>query len=226
MRAPPALDALVELPAGRYELGEPGEERACELSALLIGRWPVVNADVRRFLDATGRSVPAAVEAETLAHHPATGLSARRRGGVLRLGERGARPPRAPADRGRVGGGGARARRPPLSVGRDVRPRPLRVRGGRLGLDGAGRRAPGRRRPVRGRAAGRQRLGVGRRPHRGRLERRARRQLPRPRWGLRASRAQPADPERATITTGFRIAVSGGRTPPVAIERGTGCPRS
>ena len=28
-------------------------------------------------------------------------------------------------------------------------------------------------------------------------------------WGLRASRAQPADPERATNTTGFRIAKGG-----------------
>ena len=29
-------------------------------------------------------------------------------------------------------------------------------------------------------------------------------------WGLRASRAQPADPERATNTTGFRVVVDGG----------------
>ena len=48
MRAVPALDALVELPAGRYEVGEPGEERACEVGALLIGRWPVVNARLPR----------------------------------------------------------------------------------------------------------------------------------------------------------------------------------
>ena len=38
-------------------------------------------------------------------------------------------------------------------------------------------------------------------------------------WGLRASRAQPADPERATNTTGFRIATtSGGRMPPADIK--------
>ena len=33
----PALDELVEVPAGRYEVGEPGEERACDLASLLIG---------------------------------------------------------------------------------------------------------------------------------------------------------------------------------------------
>src|SRR3954447_2114429 len=68
----PALDELVEVPAGRYEVGEPGEERSRELSALLIGRWPVVNADVREFL---GRRAAPAHDAETLADHPATGLT-------------------------------------------------------------------------------------------------------------------------------------------------------
>lgn len=39
-------------------------------------------------------------------------------------------------------------------------------------------------------------------------------------WGLRASRVQSADPERATSTTGFRIVIvlSGGRTPPADIK--------
>jgi iron(II)-dependent oxidoreductase len=42
-------------------------------------------------------------------------------------------------------------------------------------------------------------------------------------WGLRASRVQPADPERATNTTGFRIATtSGGRMPPPTSRRGSG----
>jgi eukaryotic-like serine/threonine-protein kinase len=31
-------------------------------------------------------------------------------------------------------------------------------------------------------------------------------------WGLRASRTQPADPQRPTRTTGFRIAVDPGRS--------------
>jgi hypothetical protein len=38
-REVPALDALVELPAGRYTLGEPGEERVVELDRVLIGRY-------------------------------------------------------------------------------------------------------------------------------------------------------------------------------------------
>jgi formylglycine-generating enzyme len=41
-RDSPALDTLVELPAGRYTLGEPGEERTVELGRVLIGRYPVV----------------------------------------------------------------------------------------------------------------------------------------------------------------------------------------
>jgi toxoflavin biosynthesis protein ToxD len=75
MRAVPALNALVELPAGTYEVGEPGEERVVELRGVRIGRWPVTNAEYGGFLRATGRDLPAAVAAEPLADHPATGLS-------------------------------------------------------------------------------------------------------------------------------------------------------
>ena len=75
MGAVPALDELVEVPGGRYELGEPGAERVCTISALLIGRWPVVNAHVHRFAAATGHPVPRTVSAELLVDHPATGLS-------------------------------------------------------------------------------------------------------------------------------------------------------
>src|SRR5919198_3033286 len=71
----PALDELVEVPAGRYELGGPGEERTGDIGTLLIGRWPVVNAHVARFAAATGRAVPATATAEPLAEHPATGMS-------------------------------------------------------------------------------------------------------------------------------------------------------
>jgi formylglycine-generating enzyme required for sulfatase activity len=46
-RTIPALDDLVELPAGRYTLGEPGEERVVELGRVLIGRYPVCNAHLR-----------------------------------------------------------------------------------------------------------------------------------------------------------------------------------
>jgi formylglycine-generating enzyme required for sulfatase activity len=37
------VDAFVELPAGSYTVGEPGEERVVELGRVLIGRYPVVN---------------------------------------------------------------------------------------------------------------------------------------------------------------------------------------
>ena len=75
--------------------------------------------------------------------------------------------------------------------GHVVRPRVLRVRRVGLGVDGAGHRASGGREPLRSRAARRQRLGVGVRPHRGRrLARGPRRLLPRPRVG-RARRARP-----------------------------------
>jgi formylglycine-generating enzyme required for sulfatase activity len=61
-RAIPSLDALVELPAGRYLLGEPGEERAVELERVLIGRYPVCNAHMGR-------------HDELLADHPATNVT-------------------------------------------------------------------------------------------------------------------------------------------------------
>ena len=67
--------SVVELPAGRYELGEPGEERVVELHGVGIGRWPVTTAELRRFLEATGRHVPAPQAADALADHPATGLT-------------------------------------------------------------------------------------------------------------------------------------------------------
>jgi formylglycine-generating enzyme required for sulfatase activity len=69
----PRLDAHVVVPAGRYDVGEPGEERVCELHALLIGRWPVTNAQLCRFAEDTGR--PAEPRFTELADHPATGVT-------------------------------------------------------------------------------------------------------------------------------------------------------
>ena len=73
------LDESVELPAGSYRLGEPGEERAVGLDRVRLGRWPVVNSQARRFFEATGRSADAMLadrlEAPALADHPVTGLS-------------------------------------------------------------------------------------------------------------------------------------------------------
>jgi formylglycine-generating enzyme required for sulfatase activity len=70
----PPLDAVVALPAGRYALGEPGEERVVALRPVLIGRWPVVNARVKAFADATGRWQPKLGDPQ-LADHPATDVT-------------------------------------------------------------------------------------------------------------------------------------------------------
>jgi formylglycine-generating enzyme required for sulfatase activity len=78
-RSVPPLDALVAVPAGAYVLGEPGEERSVTLAPFRIGRFPVVNAHVRAFVEATGH--PAGGRLATrladpqLADHPATELT-------------------------------------------------------------------------------------------------------------------------------------------------------
>jgi formylglycine-generating enzyme required for sulfatase activity len=65
----PALDAVVTLPAGRYAVGEPGEERVVDLPRVLIGRWPVVNAHLREWRPGPKTDDP------QLADHPATDLT-------------------------------------------------------------------------------------------------------------------------------------------------------
>lgn len=72
MDAPP-LDACVTVPAGRYRLGEPGEERTVELASFRIGRYPVAAAHLARFAAETGRAAAGrATEArDVLADHPA-----------------------------------------------------------------------------------------------------------------------------------------------------------
>ena len=75
----PSLDATVELAAGTYRLGEPGAEHSATLAAVRIGRWPVINAALARFVAATGRAVapgPARKLADPLlAEHPATDVT-------------------------------------------------------------------------------------------------------------------------------------------------------
>ena len=67
------------LPAGRYVVGEGGEERAVALGGVAIGRFPVVNAQLREWFDATGRCVSPALAAKLaapqLADHPATDVT-------------------------------------------------------------------------------------------------------------------------------------------------------
>jgi formylglycine-generating enzyme required for sulfatase activity len=74
-----AVNEHVELAAGAYRLGEPGAEREITLAAVRIGRFPVVNAEVARFVSATGRPVAPALARKLadpqLADHPATDLT-------------------------------------------------------------------------------------------------------------------------------------------------------
>jgi formylglycine-generating enzyme required for sulfatase activity len=71
----PALEDVVAVPAGAYRLGEPGEERVVELRQVSIGRWPVVNAHVTRFVEATGRPLTRKLTDSRLEDHPATDLT-------------------------------------------------------------------------------------------------------------------------------------------------------
>ena len=75
MRELPSLDDVVELPAGSYPVGEPGEQRTVQLPRLLIGRWPVVFAQLRAFVRDTGRAGGAALDSPQLADHPATNVT-------------------------------------------------------------------------------------------------------------------------------------------------------
>jgi formylglycine-generating enzyme required for sulfatase activity len=74
-----ALDDLVEVAAGAYVLGEPGAEREVVLGRVLLGRYPVTNAQVRAFVAESGHPVHdelvRRLEAPMLGEHPATGLS-------------------------------------------------------------------------------------------------------------------------------------------------------
>ncbi len=200
----PALDELVEVPAGRYEVGEPGEERAYEVTALLIGRWPVVNADVRAFL---GPRAAPAHEAQALTDHPATGLTrADAEAFCAWLSEQLGRLVRLPTgDEWEVAARGADRR--PYPWGEAFDPErcacaesgwgwtvPVDAHPGGAGPFGTEQQAGNvwewvsdRGPDGWGAVRGGSYLDTG--------------------WGLRASRVQPADPERPTNTTGFRIVV-------------------
>jgi formylglycine-generating enzyme required for sulfatase activity len=78
-RTVPDLHALVDVPAGIYRLGEPGEERDVALAGVRIGRWPVACAHVARFVAETAHpaspALAARLAAPQLADHPATELT-------------------------------------------------------------------------------------------------------------------------------------------------------
>jgi len=194
---------LVEVPAGRYVLGEPGEERACQLATVRIGRWPVTNAEVRRFLEATDRDVPAVHRAEALADHPATGLTREESEAFCAwLGEHVRLPTGAEWEAAARGTDGR-----PYPWGESFDPErcacaesgwgwtvPVDAHPAGAGPFGTEQQSGNVWEWVADRGAdgwgvvrGGSYLDTG--------------------WGLRASRAQAADPERATNTTGFRIVI-------------------
>ena len=71
-----ALEEVVAVPAGSYRLGEPGEERVVWLAGVLIGRWPVTNSAFARFATATGHAAGSAKLAQpALADHPVTDVT-------------------------------------------------------------------------------------------------------------------------------------------------------
>jgi formylglycine-generating enzyme len=203
MQALPALDALVELPAGRYEVGEPGEERACEIGAVLIGRWPVVNARFREFLVETGRPVPAAVASEALADHPVTGVTRADAeaccawlGGRLPTGDEWEAAARGTDRRAYPWGETFYAEHCNCADSGWGWTVPVDAHPAGAGPFGTEQQAGNVWEWVADEGADGWGLVRG-----GSYLDTA--------WGLRASRAQPADPERATNTTGFRIVIGG-----------------
>jgi formylglycine-generating enzyme required for sulfatase activity len=190
------LDALVELPAGRYRVGEPGEERVVALRPVLIGRYPVVNA---RMQDLTP---------SILAEHPRTNVTLAEAEAFC--AEQGGRLPTS--DEWEA-----------LARGDDGRPYPWGV-----SFDetlcacveaGWGWTVPVTAHPGGASAFGAEQLAgnvwewvADRTPDGWGIVRGG--SYLDTGWGLRACRALPADPARATPTTGFRIAIDpeNGRT--------------
>jgi len=210
----PALDAVVELPGGRYAVGEPGEERVAALRGVLIGRWPVVNAHVKAFAAETGRRVGAKVDDPQLADHPATDLTRADAEAFCAWASLAlARPVRLPSgDEWEALARGGDARRWPWGDVFDE------------SLCACAESAWGWTVPVTAHPAGAGPFGaeqlagnvwewVADRGPDGWGSVRGGSYLDTG-WGLRASRVQPADPGRPTPTTGFRIAIDDDRREP------------
>jgi formylglycine-generating enzyme required for sulfatase activity len=207
----PRLDDAVTVPGGRYTLGEPGEERHADLRPFAIGRHPVTNGQLRDFARSTGRPLPADVRAraaaDVLADHPATGLAFDAARAVCAwaadvLG----RPVRLPTgDEWEAAARGADGRPYPWGAAFD----PDRCA---CAEGGAWTTAPVGAHPDGASPFGAEDLAgnvwewVGDPPDADGWRRvRGGCHLDTG-WGLRASRALPADPLRATTTTGLRIA--------------------
>ncbi len=200
-RSIPALLDLVDVPARTYRLGEPGEEREVALAAFRIGRFPVTNAHFREFAARRGDPVTARLADSELADHPATDMTFA--DALAFCAWAGARLP--------TGDEWEAAARGP-----DARPWPWGTTFDEARCAcveaAAGWTAPVRAHPDGAAPCGAEQL-VGnvwewvsdppdedgwRAVRGGSYLDHA--------WGVRASRALPADPARATPTTGFRIA--------------------
>ena len=197
--AVPPLDAVVALPAGTYVLGEPGEERRVALAAVQIGRFPVVNA-----------YMPGPKSA--LADHPATDVTrAAAEAFCARLSDELGRRVRLPTgDEWEALARGDDGRAFPWG---DVF-EPDRCNSAESGW---GWTVPVTAHPAGTSPFGAEQLAgnvwewVADRSDDGWGVVRGGSYLDTA-WGLRASRVQVADPERATPTTGFRIAIEEERT--------------
>lgn len=197
--AVPPLDAVVALHAGTYVLGEPGEERRVSLARVEIGRFPVVNAHLRELMPDAPKLA--------LADHPATDLTRADAEAFCawasqRLGRR-VRLPTGDEWEALARGGDGRA----FPWG-DVF-EPDRCNSAESGW---GWTVPVIAHPAGASPFGAEQLAgnvwewVADRSGDGWGVVRGGSYLDTA-WGLRASRVQVADPERATPTTGFRIAI-------------------
>jgi len=204
-RAVPPLGALAELPAGTYVLGEPGEEREVALERVLIGRWPVVNAHMRAFL---GRAASAKHRDPQLADHPATDVTLAEAEAFCAWAS--GRLPSA--DEWEA-----------LARGTDARPFPwgdvFDESRCACAESGWGWTVPVDAHPTGASPFGAEQLAgnvwewvADRTPDGWGIVRGG--SYLDTGWGLRSSRSQPADPARATATTGLRIAIAqDGRSP-------------
>jgi formylglycine-generating enzyme required for sulfatase activity len=203
----PALADCVLVPRGSYPLGEPGEERRVTLGPLRIGRFPVAVAHLRRFATATGRPLGPKLAAGALDDHPATDVA------------------RADAEAFCAWASatlGARVRLPTgdeweaAARGEDARPYPWGETFDpalcACSESGWGWTAPVTAHPGGASACGAEQLAgnvwewVAGDGEDGWGVVRGGSYLDHA-WGVRASRALPADPTRPTPTTGFRLAI-------------------